>query len=196
MKLHNLATGSLNLEETLGGLKIFSRGKKGDLSTITERLGEILKSSRLVVCAGERCRRRETSEKAAVGRREATTGREEEVEGAGGGGVGRRMTRGHNASSSTGAGANGGSSASGASKRVSTTPKPPGDGSGRNTNNSRGRRRMNASRTPAATVKRVTGKRVMTRSKKEKELTSFKDENGEVYKTGGKKRIFAYSQET
>ena len=33
----------------------------------------------------------------------------------------------------------------------------------------------------------MTGKRVMTRSKKEKELTSFKDENGEVYKTGGKK---------
>ena len=96
------------------------------------------------------------------------------------------MTRGHNASSSAGAGANSGVPSSGGagSKRVSTTPKPS-DGSGRNTNNSRGKRRLAASRTPAATVKRVTGKRVMTRNKKEKELTSFKDENGEVYKTGG-----------
>jgi arginine-glutamic acid dipeptide repeat-containing protein len=109
--------------------------------------------------------------------------------GGGAGGVGRRTTRGHNASSTAGTGANGGVPSSGGagSKRVSTTPKPS-DGSGRSTNNSRGKRRLAANRTPTATVKRVTGKRVMTRGKKEKELTSFKDENGEVYKTGD----FAY----
>ena len=94
---------------------------------------------------------------------------------------GRRTTRGHN--NATGAGANGVGSAA-PSKRV-TTPKP--EGTGRNTNNSRGKRRVAANRAPAApTAKRATGKRVGTRgNKKEKELTSFKDENGEVYKTGG-----------
>ena len=88
----------------------------------------------------------------------------------------RRMTR-HNASA--GAGANNGASAP--SKRV-TTPKPEAS-SGRSTNNSRGKRRVVTSRASTPTVKR--GKRVMTRGKKEKELNSFKDDNGEVYKIGG-----------
>ena len=108
--------------------------------------------------------------------------------GTGGGGGGaavasRRMTRLHNAASS-GAAAGNGAGGGGSTKRVST-PKPE-TGSGRNTNNSRGKRRVATGNRAPGTVKRTAGKRVIaSRSKKEKELTSFKDENGEVYKTGG-----------
>lgn len=92
--------------------------------------------------------------------------------------TGRRMTR-HNASS---AAANSAASAA-PPKRVAAS-KP--ESSGRSTNNSRGKRRVAAaSRTPTPTVKRV--KRVPKGGKKEKELNSFKDENGEVYKVGGKR---------
>ena len=94
----------------------------------------------------------------------------------------RRTTRHNNAS---GAATNGGASTP--SKRQAT-PKPE-QTSGRNTNNSRGKRslrRLAANRTPTPTVKRAAGKRVGTRGKKEKELTSFKDDNGVVYNAGGK----------
>ena len=97
----------------------------------------------------------------------------------------RRTTRHNNAS---GAGTNGGTSTP--SKRLATTPKPE-QTSGRSTNNSRGKRslrRLAANRTPTPTVKRATGKRVGTRGKKEKELTSFKGDNGVVYNAGGKRK--------
>ena len=95
--------------------------------------------------------------------------------------TGRRTTR-HNNASATGTN-NGGTPTP--SKRAAT-PKP--EASGRNTNNSRGKRslrRLAANRTPTPTVKRATGKRVGARGKKEKELTSFKDDNGVVYNAGG-----------
>lgn len=91
--------------------------------------------------------------------------------------TGRRVTR-HNA---TGAAANGTASAAPSKRVTASKPEP----SGRSTNNSRGKRRVAAaSRTPTPTVKRV--KRVVKSGKKEKELNSFKDENGETYKIGGK----------
>ena len=100
-----------------------------------------------------------------------------------GGGGGAGTASGRRTRNAT-AGSNG---AAAHSKRV-VTPKPEASTSGRSTYNSRGKRRVAAAnRTPTPTVKRA--KRGGARSgKKEKDLNSFKDENGEVYKAGGKTR--------